>query len=481
MRTLASAAPRQRPAEAGPHRARIAAGIQAATTIILCVVIALVPLPFGSMSRRIIWAWVLVLSAIALLASLRRFDARDRLFLVGLSSLALLWAFVVAGQMTSNPFLFHSLRDPIWEQTSRALGAPLPATISVVRDQAFFAAGSQIACMLALACGFLLGRERAAAHAIVQTIAMSGLLYALYGIVAFVFWPDHWLWLERGNYRNSLIATFINPNVAAVYFGACAITWVLLLANTISLPVETKRRSIYQFLGAVLFNRPRPRTICYLCAVFVVLSAMFMTGSRAGSVISLMAISGAVATLCRQQLGFRGLVLVFPAIAIAAVLAIFEIFGSLVTQRFNSEGLFDSGRWNVYLSTIDMIKDHPWLGTGLGTFRWAFPAYRSGETSIIGIWEQAHSSPLELAAEMGILFGVFVSAAWGLAFTVLWRGILTRKRDQILPLAAFWAATIGILHSLIDFSLQVPGFSIMVFALMGMGLAQSSSSRSFTL
>lgn len=444
---------------------------------VFCVVIALVPLPFGSTGRRIIWAWVLVLSATALLASLRRFDARDRLFLAGLLGLALLWAFVVYEQTTPNPLLFRSLINPIWKQTSGALGAPLAGFISVARDQAFFAAGPQIACMLALACGFLLGRERSSAYAILQTIALSGLMYAIYGVVAFVLWPDHWLWLERGNYRNSLIATFINPNVAAVYFGACTIAWLLLLANTLDLPAEPKRLSIYRSLGTALFNRPKPRTICYLCAMFVVLSTMFMTGSRAGSVISLVAMSGAVATLYRRQLGFGGLLFSFPAIAIAVILAIFQIFGSMVIQRFDSEGLFDSGRWNIYLSTIEMIKDHPWLGTGLGTFRWAFPAYRSNEISMVGIWEQAHSSPLQLTAEMGIPFGIIVAAAWGLVFTVLWWGILTRKRDEILPLAAFWTAMAGVLHSLIDFSLQVPGFSIVVFALMGMGLAQSFSSR----
>lgn len=444
---------------------------------VFCVVIALVPLPFGSTGRRIIWVWVLVLSATALLASLRRFDARDRLFIAGLLGLALLWAFVVSEQTTPNPLLFRSLINPIWKQTSGALGAPLAGFVGLARDQAFFAAGPQIACMLALTCGFLLGRERSSAYAILQTIAMSGLIYAIYGIIAFVLWPDHLLWLERGNYRNSLIATFINPNVAAVYFGACTITWLLLLANTLDLPVATKRLSIYQFLGAALFNRPKPRTICYLSAMFVVLSAMFMTGSRAGSVIALLTMSGTVATLYRRQLGFRGLLLSFPAAAIAVALAIFQIFGSLVSQRFDSEGLFDSSRWNVYLSTVDMIKDHPWLGTGVGTFRWAFPAYRSSEISVIGIWEQAHSSPLELTAEMGIPFGIVVAAAWGLVFTILFRGTLARKRDEIFPLAAFWAAMLGVLHSLIDFSLQVPGFSIVVFALVGVGLAQSSSSR----
>jgi O-antigen ligase len=279
---------------------------------------------------------------------------------------------------------------------------------------------------------------------------------------------------EKLNYRNSLIATFINPNVAAVYFGACTLIWLLLLANTVELSLGKQPQSVRQILSAALFNRPSPQTVFYSAALFVVLSAMFMTGSRAGLVISLLAICGAAATLYRRQLGARGLLLGFPAIAIAAVLVMFQIFGSRVNQRFDSEGLFDSGRWNAYLSSINIIKDHPWLGTGLGTFRWTFPAYRSGEISMIGIWEHAHSTTLELAVEMGIPFTMLVVV---LVFVILWRGILTRKRDEILPLAAFWAAILGVLHSQVDFSLQVPGFSIVVFALVGMGLAQSASSR----
>ena len=477
MRPLAVTLTARRAAAAEPERAPWISGLQTAATTSFCVVIALVPLPFGSMSARIIWAWVLVLSAITVLASLRTFNSRDLIFLTGVSMVALIWSFVIAEQINPNPILFRRLIDPIWAQTSLLLSQPLAGFVSVAPNQAFFAAGSQIACMLALACGFLLGRERRAAHAIVQTIAMSGFMYALYGIIAFVLWPDHLLWLAKSNYRNSLMATFINPNVAAVYFGACTTIWLLLLASTVELPVGKQSQSVRQILSTALFNRPSPRTVFYLIASFVVLSAMFMTGSRAGSVISLLVISGAAATLYRRQLGVRGLLLGFPAIAIVAGLVMFQIFGSRVSQRFDSEGLFDSGRWNAYLSSIDIIKDHPWLGTGLGTFRWAFPAYRSGEISMIGIWEQAHSTTLELAAEMGIPFTILVVGAWLLVFAILWRGILTRKRDEILPLAAFWVAILGVLHSQVDFSLQVPGFSIVVFALTGMGLAQSASSR----
>jgi O-antigen ligase len=137
--------------------------------------------------------------------------------------------------------------------------------------------------------------------------------------------------------------------------------------------------------------------------------------------------------------------------------------------------LFDSGRWSAYLSTLRIIEEYPWLGTGLGTFRWAFPRYRSDNIFISGIWEQTHSTTLEIASEMGIPFTVLVVVAWLIIFVVLDRGMLTRKRHAILPMAAFWIGLLAVLHSQIDFSLQIPGFSIAICPLIGMGLAQAAS------
>jgi hypothetical protein len=58
-------------------------------------------------------------------------------------------------------------------------------------------------------------------------------------------------------------------------------------------------------------------------------------------------------------------------------------------------------------------------------------------------------------------------------FTVLIRGALTRQRDLIIPVAALAVAILAVLHSLIDFTLQIPGYSIVAMALIGTGLAQS--------
>jgi hypothetical protein len=66
-----------------------------------------------------------------------------------------------------------------------------------------------------------------------------------------------------------------------------------------------------------------------------------------------------------------------------------------------------------------------------------------------------------------------IFAGWTAVFGVLLFGLWIRNRDQIIVVAALAAASLGILHSLIDFSLQIPGFALMVFALVGAGLAQS--------
>jgi hypothetical protein len=60
---------------------------------------------------------------------------------------------------------------------------------------------------------------------------------------------------------------------------------------------------------------------------------------------------------------------------------------------------------------------------------------------------------------------------------VLLRGALTRRRDVIIPIAAFAVALLALLHSLIDFTLQIPGYAIVAFALIGAGLSQSFHTR----
>src|SRR5439155_10198106 len=141
--------------------------------------------------------------------------------------------------------------------------------------------------------------------------------------------------------------------------------------------------------------------------------------------------------------------------------------------RIETGGLADEGRLSAYRSTLRMIADHPWFGSGLGSFVWAFPAYRGADISTRGVWDLAHSTPLELAAELGIPFAAIIVIAWLVALFILARGLRGSRRSSTAPLAALAVALIALLHSSIDFSLQIAGYAIVAFALVGIGLAQS--------
>ena len=155
------------------------------------------------------------------------------------------------------------------------------------------------------------------------------------------------------------------------------------------------------------------------------------------------------------------------------VLLLLQVLGGKVSGRFDMQGLSDEGRIETYRSTLRMIADHPWFGTGLGTFMWSFPAYRSANISMWGIWDRAHSTPLELASDLGLPLAGLIVLAWVVVLGLLIRGVRTRRRDLIMPVGALTVALLSSAHSVIDFSLQIPGYAIVVFSLVGAGLAQS--------
>jgi hypothetical protein len=53
------------------------------------------------------------------------------------------------------------------------------------------------------------------------------------------------------------------------------------------------------------------------------------------------------------------------------------------------------------------------------------------------------------------------------------RGCWRRRTDRYLAAVAFAASTVAILHSVVDFSLQIPAIGFVVSALLGLGWAQA--------
>ena len=427
------------------------------------LVVALAPLPLGSTEPAMVAIWCVVLGVTVILASVLEIRTPQLVFIGLAAVLASVYGVVLHEQLSVHPWFASP--HPIWKETAELLQIPIEPSVSIARNQPLFAIGAPLAALLSLLSGLLVGANRSRAHQLLSVIAWSGVAYAIYGIAFALVDP------ATGIFRVSpipLTSTLVNRNTAAVYFGACSTIWLLLVCEQIR--NERGNREMtwinHQQLWLAQF-------VLLLTMMVICLLATFMTGSRAGVSISLLGfVLAVVGFFYRDLVGRRVVFIAVGAGCGLALLALYFLAGNVVT-RFFKDGLIDYGRLSLYRSTLRMIADHPWFGTGLGTFASAFPAYRSDEISMYGIYDRAHSTLLELAAEAGSPLASIVVIGWMIAFGVLAHGVSTRRRDRIIPAAALSVGLLAALHSLIDFSLQSPGFAIVVFGLLGAGIVQS--------
>jgi O-antigen ligase len=441
------------------------------SAVLLFTTVVLAPLLFGSTDKTVVAAWCVVLGAAVALASPRRLSRAQLIPLAVLAVLLVAYLLVLHEQLANRSWSGVA-PNSIWDDAAHLLHVPLAQSISVVRDEAFLAVGAPLAAMLAFASSYLICNDRHRADQLLRVVAWSGACYAVLGIILFVIDPTRILWREKTAYMSSLTATFINRNTAAVYFGSCSVVCFLLLQQGLNSQVHATGLTVKQVLTSAVVHLRRDLVQPFFM-LLVCVTAMLMTGSRAGVVFSLIGLIVAFVAFYRRRWARARSLFVALAVASAVALVLLQTFGGGVGNRFNENGISDSARLETYRSTSRMIADNPWFGTGLGSFEWSFPAYRSGDSSIWGRWTRTHNTLLEIAAELGVPMAVLVAAVWSLVLWRLWRGLRLRKRSVAVLAAAFSVAIISLLHSSIDFSLQIPGYAIVVFSMIGAGIAQS--------
>jgi O-antigen ligase len=131
-------------------------------------------------------------------------------------------------------------------------------------------------------------------------------------------------------------------------------------------------------------------------------------------------------------------------------------------------------RWIYWKDTLKIIKDNLFLGTGLGTFRYVYPLYRSPQ--ILNMVRFAHNDFLQLFAESGIIgIGLFFSLI--LVFFAKAFRVISRHPGTFWNGTAI-GATAGIfgllVHGLYDFNLHIPSNAFLFSALAAILVARSS-------
>jgi O-antigen ligase len=153
-------------------------------------------------------------------------------------------------------------------------------------------------------------------------------------------------------------------------------------------------------------------------------------------------------------------------IFVVVVLGLFALFAGRSVYRMQEAGSEDA-RWCSFASTFNAIKDNWIFGTGVGAFQDVFPVYRDSDCAgIFGFWDRAHNFFLEGWLGLGLPFLAAMAIGYAILVGVFIRGIRIRHRFRYIPVMGLAVLILASLHSIVDFSLQIPGVGVYFAAIM---------------
>ena len=434
---------------------------------------ALAPLPLGS-NRE--WSWslaALVASLLTLawlvsrLAPSARVNGHIPLLIPALFALTCAW--IVLQAVSWTPASWH---HPLWQLASENIRVNLPGRVTLSVEDTLTATMRLLSYVLVLFLALQFGRDRKRAQAMFGWLTLAGLAYALFGLA--VYWGGHepgWLFGDRV-LAHDVRSSFINRNHFATWQGLtilCAIAWFYHRmakpeVKPYAVPLD-RETQVEEFV----LKAWKPMT-----GLLLMVAALILTHSRGGFVAALAGTVALLALLDRR--GRKGRTksraLVITALVVAGIA--FYLTSELLLDRINRTDITTEERIAVFANVKRAIGDNPALGFGYGTFADSFRLYDQVEDTVH--YDRAHNTWLENAFELGLPAALALYLALtGLALTCL-RGVRRRHRDWVFPATGVAASVLVGVHATVDFSLQLPAVAILYAAIMGVAVAQSTSS-----
>ena len=217
---------------------------------------------------------------------------------------------------------------------------------------------------------------------------------------------------------------------------------------------------------ALLVFRGVRRELFSLAALLTIVpvSALVLSGSRGGIVAFVFEI-GVLTLLVRSRRGSEGPTMrAIGVVALAAIALIVWIGAGRALRRFEnlpSTDITMNRRLSMTRGAAGIIRDHPLIGSGLGTLVVAYPPHETGYDG--KVVEHVHDDYVELLAEGGLAGGLC-----GLAFLIL---LYRRARNGFVPQQGHFSRALHagaivaisglLLHSFVDFNLHIPANALL--------------------
>jgi O-antigen ligase len=287
-------------------------------------------------------------------------------------------------------------------------------------------------------------RDEGARKKFALALMVFGALYAFFALAQELTSKDKLFWVYTPRFHGSIYGSYVNHDH---YAG--------LMEMLVPFPLVVS-------MGHML--RGGKRALVAFCAVLMA-STIFLSGSRGGmlSFILELVVFGTLTLVQRRNPRAALGVAAVPILVLA-----FLVFLGKVQVLGRLGNLGPDMRLNITKDCLRMFSHRPVLGWGLGTFPTVYPSYRTFYTNLFV--NEAHNDYAQLLVETGLLgFGLMV---WFLAR--LYRcAVPTSRRwefkwDGAVSVAAFLGCTGLLLHSFVDFNLQIPANAALFYVLCGL-------------
>ena len=440
----------------------------------LLLLVVLAPLPLGS-NRE--WSWTLCafIAAVITLGWVLQSLVRPQQVSISLKLpvIMLFLAVCAWAWVQTVAWVPADWKHPLWSMTADVLGGPLAGSISLSAQDTFIAVMRLLCYGLVFFLAFQYGRSREKALATFKWLAFAGFAYAIYGLI--IFWGGFGtlFWFFDEAFKADVRGPFVNRNSFATYLGLTLLCAIAVFNQRVA---GRSRAAFPMPMGRELrIERFILQVWKPLTAILLMTTALILTHSRGGFFSTL---AGGLVLLFllnkRQQSHSVKSKAALGGAVLVAVIA-FVLTSEVLLQRIDRLTVDGSARIEVLGMTAEAIEDNPVLGFGYGTFTDSFRLYR--DDRLTAHFDKTHNTYLENIFELGWpAAGVlFLCMAW--MALLCCKGAWSRGRDWVYPATGVAATVLVAVHSLFDFSLQMPGTAITYACILGVACAQSYSSR----
>jgi O-antigen ligase len=296
---------------------------------------------------------------------------------------------------------------------------------------------------------------------VARLVVVFGFVLAVYGLMQHFVNPRTIFWVREPKQAEPF-GPYINRHHFAGYMElVLAMPLGLLFAGA----VERERVLLYAFASAMMaialvMTNSRGGMLSMVCEIlFLAVVAAAARGRRRRGEEPEDRATRVRAAATRVGLGFAMIVAVFVGVL---------YFGGdeALTRLLGTVDSADptTGRTHFWSGTIEIIKDHPLTGAGLGAFSAVYPRYDTGNGNYR--LEQAHNDYLQILSDGGV-----VGFALGLAF-VVWLFASALRRMQThdkwrrgVALGALSGCAGALVHSFFDFTLHTAANGLMFLLL----------------